>query len=129
MAQLDISHLSRALGKSGQNHGRLSPEAAGAALWLRRDCTSGADAGGPAGRNRWPHRRQPQSVPVQNRLVGSHVYVDGSSVSGVGRSVVHHGAEGAVRVQRKSIYFDGNLQRIPSHVLSQCVDVVPAVTS
>lgn len=47
----------------------------------------------------------------------------GSSVSGVGRSVVHHGAEGAVRVQRKSIYFDGNLQRIPSHVLSQCVDV------
>uniref|UniRef100_A0A8D8G435 (northern house mosquito) hypothetical protein n=1 Tax=Culex pipiens TaxID=7175 RepID=A0A8D8G435_CULPI len=76
MAQLDISHLSRAVGKSGQNHGRLSPEAAGAALRLRRDCTSGADAGGPAGRNRWPHRRQPQSVPVQNRLVGSHVHVE-----------------------------------------------------
>lgn len=41
----------------------------------------------------------------------------------MGRSVVHHGSEGPLGVQRKSIYFDGNLQRIPSDVLSQCVDV------
>lgn len=47
----------------------------------------------------------------------------GSIISGLGRAVVHHGAQGALRIQRESLHLDGDLQRISAHLLPQRVHV------
>jgi hypothetical protein len=47
----------------------------------------------------------------------------GSSVPGMGRSIVYCGTKSSVRVQRKPLHIDGNLQRISSYVLSQRFNV------
>ena len=47
----------------------------------------------------------------------------GGPVSGLGRPALHHGPEGTVRVQRKPLYIDGDLQRISTDLLPECVNV------
>jgi len=37
-------------------------------------------------------------------------FPSGGPVSGLGRSFVHHGAEGALGIQREPLHFDGHLQ-------------------
>ena len=39
---------------------------------------------------------------------------------------MHHGAEGAVRVQRIQVHLDDHLQRVPTINLPQCVHVLPS---
>lgn len=50
----------------------------------------------------------------------------GGIIPGLGRTTVHHGAQGALRIQRESLHFHGDLQRIPAHLLPQCVHVSSA---
>lgn len=59
------------------------------------------------------------SLLAHNRLF---IY-SGSLVSCMGCSLMYCCAKSSIGIQRKSLHINGNLQRIPPHMLSQCFHV------
>lgn len=46
-----------------------------------------------------------------------------SSLPRMGRTIVYCGEKGSLGIQRESLHINGNLQRIPAHMLPKCIDV------
>lgn len=76
-----------------------------------------------------PRRGGSETFPVGDRGLGRGsqcifcICCSGSNVLNLGNPTVHSRQESALGIQRESIYFHGNLQRIPSFRLSQRLHV------